>query len=130
MIGKMKQRHSHAFTIIELLVVMAIIAMLLSLVLPRYIKQTDRAKDAALQENLSSLRAALDQYYGDNEHYPQTLNMLVDERYIRKIPIDPITNRNDTWVTTVVEDEEKKVIIDVHSGATGNGIDGTPYNSW
>ena len=118
------------FTLIELLVVLAIIATLLSLVLPRYIGQTDRAKDAALKENLAAFRASLDQYYGDTGSFPESLNILIEKRYLRKIPFDPITERADTWVLTIIDEDGHKVISDIKSAATENGLDGTPYNTW
>jgi general secretion pathway protein G len=117
------------FTLIELLVVLAIVAMLLSIVAPRYMKQADKAKDAVLRENLASLRLAIDQYYGDRGHYPVQLEQLVEARYLRRVPIDPITGRYNTWRLIQVEGEEQG-IYDVKSGAEGQGMDGTVYNTW
>lgn len=118
------------FTLIELLVVLAIVATLLSLVAPNYIRQADRAKEAALKENLAGLRTALDQFYSDKGQYPEQLAQLVEGRYLRKVPIDPITGRSDTWKPVVSEADSKKIIVDIASGAAGNGMDGTPYHTW
>lgn len=120
------------FTLIELLVVLAIVATLLSIVAPRYVHQADRAKEAALNENLSVLRRALDQYYSDNGEYPEELSALTERQYLRALPLDPVTNRADSWtpVTEAEGNESEKAIIDVKSGAPGKALDGTAYNSW
>jgi type II secretion system protein G len=124
-------RAGRGFTLIELLVVLAIIATLLSLVAPRYVHQTDRARAAVLKENLSGLRQALDQYNEDIGHYPAALSDLVDRRYLRRIPIDPITNRSDTWILiTAKGDSAQASIRDIASGAPGTAQDGTPYRTW
>lgn len=114
------------FTLIELLVVMAIIAMLLSLAAPRYIGNVDRTKEAVLKENLASLRDVLDKHYADNGMYPATLEELVARRYLRRIPLDPYTESNATWILVSPEDPNKGAIFDVHSGAAGRSSDGTP----
>ncbi|MCY1366274.1 type II secretion system protein G [compost metagenome] len=119
------------FTLIELLVVMAIVSALLSIVVPRYMHKVDVAKEAALKENLNALRVALDQYNGDKGTYPEKLTDLVGQRYLRALPLDPVTERRDSWIVSIREEEGgKKVIHDVRSGAVGNGIDGTPFKSW
>jgi general secretion pathway protein G len=118
------------FTLIELLVVLAIIATLLSIVAPRYVHQTDRAKEAALKANLAVLRHALDDYYSDNGHYPEKLIALTEHRYLRALPLDPVTNRSDTWVPVEGADEDEKTIVDVRSGAKGKALDGSEYSSW
>lgn len=86
------------FTLIELLVVMAIVATLLTLVTPRYFAQVERAREAALRETLSVTRQAIDRFHGDHDRYPATLDELVDKRYLRSVPVDPVTERSDTWV--------------------------------
>jgi general secretion pathway protein G len=88
---------SKAFTIIELLVVMALIALTLTIVAPRYIRQTDRAREAVLRNNLRETRAAIDRYYSDHHQYPASLQELVDQRYLRFLPYDPIIGRSDGW---------------------------------
>lgn len=118
------------FTLIELLVVMAIIAALLSLAAPRYIGNVDRAKEAVLKENLASLRDVLDKHYADTGKYPMTLDELVTRRYLRRIPVDPFTDSNRTWVATPPADPQKGAIFDVHSGATGKSSDGSALREW
>lgn len=118
------------FTLIELLVVMAIIALLLSLAAPRYFGGVDRAKETVLRENLHQMRDALDKYYGDHTRYPDALEDLVAKKYLRGIPADPITDSNKTWVVVPPSDPQKGGVFDIKSGASGNGKDGTPYNSW
>ncbi len=119
------------FTLIELLVVMAIVSVLLSIVTPRYMRQADRAKEAALMENLNGLRNALDLYYSDQGVYPETLDDLTVRKYLRQLPVDPFTERRDTWVPALREGENgKQSIEDVQSGAPGNAMNGTPFVSW
>lgn len=118
------------FTLIELLVVFTIVATLLGIVAPRFLHQTDRAREAALRENLSSLRIAIDKYYADKGHYPEHLEQLVQERYLRRIPQDPVTQQTGTWQPVMISEQGQQEIYDVHSGAPGNGLDGTPYGSW
>jgi general secretion pathway protein G len=125
----MKGRHA-GFTLIELLVVLTVAALLLSIAAPRFIKQTDSAREAALRENLASLRSAIDQFYADKGTYPDQLQQLVQARYLRRIPIDPVTDRDSSWqVMTMVEDGQV-VIYDVKSGAPGESEDGSAYGSW
>lgn len=122
--------HRRGFTLIELLVVLAIVAMLLSIVAPRYLHKTDQARDTVLREQLASMRTAIDYYYGDRGEYPATLEVLVEEKYLRRIPVDPVTGRNDTWIPVYQEVRGVKGVYDVHSGAEGEGRDGTAYASW
>lgn len=128
--GMTTRSRIHGFTLIELLVVLAIIATLLSIVAPRYVHQTDRAKEAALRENLSVLRRALDDYYSDTGRYPETLSQLPQHHYLRVLPLDPVTNRSDSWVPLLGAGEDDKTIVDVKSGAQGKASDGTEYRSW
>jgi general secretion pathway protein G len=121
---------SAGFTLIELLVVMVIIATLLSIVAPRYYGTVDRAKEMALRTNLRILRDAIDKRMGDAGHYPDSLDQLVTERYLREVPVDPVTEKNDSWVIAPYPDKSKPGVYDVHSGATGNAADGTAYASW
>jgi len=126
--GRVRRR---GFTLIELLVVMAIVSTLLAIVVPRYLHKVDVAKEAALRENLSALRLALDQYDGDKGAYPETLAELVAQRYLRELPVDPVTERRDSWVVSVREEEGgRKVVHDVHSGAAGHARDGSAFKSW
>lgn len=124
-----KLRH-FAFTLIELLVTMAIIAILLSLAVPRYFGRVEVAKETVLRENLHQMRDALDKFYGDNNRYPNSLQDLVTKKYLRRIPLDPITDSDKTWVIIPPTDAKKGAVFDVKSGAPGNGKDGTPFRSW
>jgi general secretion pathway protein G len=116
------------FTLIELLVVLAIMASLLAIVAPRYFQRVDSAKEVVLRQNIQGLREVLDKYRADTGKSPEVLDELVQRHYLREIPLDPITLRRDTWQT--VRREGEAGIRDVHSGAEGNGIDGTPYRNW
>lgn len=118
------------FTLIELLVVIAIIGMLMALAAPRYIGNIDKAKEAVLQENLASLRDVLDKYYGDNGKYPAALDELVTQRYLRRIPVDPITGSNRTWIVAAPAERHMGGVFDVHSGAPGKARDGSAYRDW
>jgi len=125
----MMRNHSRssAFTLIELMVVMAIIATLLALVAPRYYKSVDRSKELALKQNLTLLRDALDKHYGDTGRYPESLEALVEKRYLRKVPIDPVTDSPTSWILIAPKDAGKGAVFDVRSGAQGTSADGTPY---
>jgi general secretion pathway protein G len=118
------------FTLIELLVVMAIIAVLLTLAAPRYFTTVQKSKEAVLKQNLSIMREALDKYYGDKGAYPISLQTLVEEKYLRGTPVDPITGSTGSWVTVNDDDPDTGGIYDVHSGAVGVGRDGVPYREW
>jgi general secretion pathway protein G len=119
-----------AFTLIELLVVMSVIALLLAIAMPRYFKGLDRSKDAALKQDLSIMRDALDKYYGDNASYPTKLEDLVEKHYLRDIPEDPITESATTWLTIAPKDSRKGKIFDIKSGAIGQSVDGVPYRDF
>lgn len=120
------------FTLMELLVVLTLIAILASLVAPVVSSSILRAKEATLKEDLFVLRKAIDDYYADVGQYPQDLNALVDKRYIRKLPVDPVTERADTWIE--VRDDnpeaEQSGIVDVRSGADAQSADGQAYRDW
>ncbi len=125
------------FTLIELLVVMAIIGTLAAIGIPMLMNTPIKAKEAALKENLFTFRSCLDQYKADKGHYPESLEVLVSEKYIRKVPVDPFTKSADTWELVYEEpdsaeaaSEEPPGIIDVKSGSDMTAIDGTPYNTW
>jgi len=133
---------SFGFTVIELLVVLACIALLLSIAAPRYIRHLDRAREVALKEDLHQIRLAIDHFYADRGRYPASLQDLVDKRYLRALPMDPLTDKTTTWVVsappasavrTPIEGEnpgEGPGIADVRSGATGRADDGSAYASW
>ena len=119
------------FTLIELLVVMAALGLLLAIVAPRYTEHVDRAREAALRQNLASLRDAIDKFYADRARYPKDLQELAKERYLRQVPIDPVTDRADTWVALPPPGSgTSAAVFDVRSGALGQGRDGRPYASW
>ena len=130
--GEMQRRYfyQNGFTLIELLVVMAIIGLLLSIAAPKYFGSVDRSKDTILRQDLSVMREAIDKYYGDKNVYPNSLEDLVTNRYIRKIPKDPITNSENTWIIVSPKAGASGSVYDVKSGAPGNGLDGTPYEGW
>lgn len=109
---------------------MAIIATLLALAVPRYFGSVDKAREATLKENLAVMRDAIDKYYGDKAKYPDTLATLVGEKYLRRLPPDPITESAETWVEVPPEDTSLSGVYDVKSGAEGVGRDGTPYAEW
>jgi general secretion pathway protein G len=121
---------SKGFTLIELLVVLSIIALLLSLVSPKYFNHIERAKETALKQNLNNMRIGIDQYFGDYGVYPDSLESLVEKSYIDKIPIDPITERSDSWVITPPEPPLEGLVYGVNSASEGIAKDGTPYNTW
>jgi general secretion pathway protein G len=119
------------FTLIELLVVFAILATLLTLAVPRYFASVDRSKEAVLRQNLVTLRNALDQFHSDTGKYPESLEDLVNKRYLRSVPLDPITERTDSWLPQPPPaDSGASGIYDVRSGAPGTASDGTEYGSW
>jgi general secretion pathway protein G len=127
--GARRQR-SYGFTLIELLVTLSIVALLVALAVPRYFGRVEMAKEVALRENLHQMRDALDKFYGDNARYPEALQDLVTQKYLRRIPTDPITDSDKSWITIPPTDLKKGGVFDVKSGASGNAKDGTPYRSW
>lgn len=125
------------FTLIEMIIVFTLIGILVGLGLPQYKYATKKARESVLKENLFQMRKLIDQYYSDKGKYPASLQTLVDEKYIRSIPVDPMTGSSETWKEvreTPAEDEltpgMELGIVDVHSGSEEKGIDGTPYSSW
>ena len=127
----MPKKHKLGFTLIEILVVLAIIATLLSLVTPRYFNTVDRSKEVTLRHDLAAVRDAIDKFYSDNNAFPDTLDELVQRKYIRGVPVDPITESSTTWIFTPPSDiDTKGVIADIHSGSAELASDGTPYASW
>ena len=130
--GKHHQRHGFnpGFTLVELLVVLAILAMLLTLAVPRYFSSIERAKEAALKQDLNTLRESIDKFYADTGQYPKILDELVEKKYIRKLPVDPITESTTTWLLVAPEPPLEGDIADIHSGALGTSKDGTQYADW
>ncbi|MRR58956.1 MAG: prepilin-type N-terminal cleavage/methylation domain-containing protein [Deltaproteobacteria bacterium] len=126
----MVMKTRRGFTLVELLVVLAIIGTLVSLVAPRYTGSVDKAKESVLRENLATLREAIDKHYADTGKYPATLSDLVSKHYIRRMPEDPITDSTTTWVLVPPSDPQKGAIFDIKSGAPGKSQDGTAYQDW
>lgn len=123
----MRIARSHGFSLIELIVVIAIIAMLLVVALPRYQASIDRAELVALKTNLRALRDSIDRYEEDKGEYPDSLQQLVESRYLKSIPVDPITDSAQTWM--IVEDtiDDKSGVVDIRSGAKGATSLGVVY---
>ncbi|MFV3406917.1 MULTISPECIES: type II secretion system protein [Pseudomonas] len=124
------QRRDRGFTLIELLVVMAIIATLMTIALPRYFNSLEASREATLQQSLAVLREALDHYYGDTGRYPDSLEQLVEQRYLRNTPVDPITERRDGWQLVPPPEGVSGGVADIKSGATGRARDGSLYADW
>ncbi len=123
-------RFKRGFTLIELLVVMSIIALLLALALPRYFGHIDKSREVILKQDLAVMRDAIDKFHGDKGRYPESLEELVDTHYLRAIPIDPITEAPNAWVTVPPPAEEPGAVYDVKSGAPGTAKDGTAFAEW
>jgi general secretion pathway protein G len=117
------------FTLIELLVVLAIIALLLTLAVPRYFQTIDASKETILAENLHATRDAIDKFYGDTGRYPESLAELVDKRYLRNLPVDPITQSTTTWVIVPPDDQFKGNVYDIKSSAPGSDRNGQTFGS-
>ena len=124
-------KKSGGFTLIELLVVLAIVAALLAIAAPRYFTSLDRAREAALRETLFVMRDAIDKYHGDTGRFPDSINELIEKRYLRKLPPDPVTESADTWIVVMPPaGMAAGHVYDVKSGAPGAGADGTPFAEW
>jgi general secretion pathway protein G len=130
MTGSRVHRPGAGFTLLELLVVMAIIGTLLSIAVPRYFHALARARETVLRQDLSLLREALDKYNADLNEYPDTLGKIAERRYLRAVPVDPFTKVADSWVPVPSEDPDHPGIRDVHSGAADVAADGTPVATW
>lgn len=118
------------FTLIELMVVMAIVALLLSLAAPRYFNSLDKAREATLRQSLATMRDAIDKFRGDNGRYPGSLDELVSRKYLRAIPPDPITGSASGWIIDSPDAVSGTGVYDVRSGAPGNAADGSRYGDW
>jgi general secretion pathway protein G len=128
-------KNRRGFTLIELMIVMAIIAVLMSVALPIYNRSIIRAKESVLKNNLFTLRTVIDEYTYDKQKAPQTLNDLVSDGYLRQVPVDPMTNNAESW-KIIMEDASNTVnqsepgIFDVRSGSEKTSLEGTPYSEW
>ncbi|AIL61932.1 Type II secretion system protein G precursor [compost metagenome] len=123
-------RRNQGFTLIELLVVMAIIATLMTIAMPRYFQSLETSREATLRQSLAVMREALDHYYGDTGRYPESLEQLVEQRYLRNAPLDPITERRDGWQVVAPPEGVGGSVADIKSGATGRARDGSLYAEW
>ncbi|HEY6064623.1 MAG TPA: prepilin-type N-terminal cleavage/methylation domain-containing protein, partial [Thermoanaerobaculia bacterium] len=140
--GPVPAASSEGFTLLELLVVMTIIGILAAVAIPALRDSPQRAREAALKEDLFTMRSTIDQYHGDKGYYPADLATLVSDGYLRQIPVDPMTKSKDTWAVAYEELEPtaegaappdetlQPGIIDVHSGSTAKALDGTLYKDW
>jgi general secretion pathway protein G len=134
-LARRSREASAGFTLIELMVVMALIAVLAGIGVVQYRNSVVLAKEAVLKEDLFRMRDAIDQYYADKAKYPASLEALVEEGYLRQIPVDPTTNSAETWQTVLSEPDEgdptfETGIFDVKSGSERTAIDGSPYADW
>jgi general secretion pathway protein G len=123
------------FTLIELMIVMVIIGILAAIAVPSFVKNVQLAREAVLKEDLHVLRQAIDSYTVDKQKAPQSLDDLVQSGYVKVMPNDPFTKRNDTWIPDTSDafsniDQTDPGIVNVHSGAPGTSSDGTVYSSW
>ncbi|XHS79813.1 type II secretion system protein [Burkholderiaceae bacterium UC74_6] len=123
---------TQGFTVIELLVVLAALALLLSVAAPRYIQHLDKAREVTLKQDLRQMRDAIDKFYNDQGRYPESLSELVERSYLRSIPVDPVTDRADTWVAVPPKNssQQDKGVFDVRSGAQDRASDGSSYANW
>ena len=127
----LRRARAVGFTLIELIVVLAIIGSLLTLAMPRYYHSFERSREAVLREDLQIMRDAIDKFLADRGRYPATLEELAEKRYLRKVPPDPITESATTWlVVAPPESETQEGVYDVRSGAPGKSLDGEAYDSW
>ncbi len=123
------------FTLIELMIVMAVISIILSIAVPIYQKALLRSKESVLRNNLFTMRVVIDEYTYDKQKAPQQLQDLVSEGYLRAVPIDPMTNSDQTW-RLIMEDsmnstsQNEPGIFDVRSGSDQKSLEGTPYSEW
>jgi general secretion pathway protein G len=130
-----KRRFRSGMTLIELMIVVSIIITVISVAVPLYQKAIIRSKESVLKQNLFTMRSLIDEYTFDKEKAPQSLQDLVTEGYLRQLPLDPFTRKNDSWRVVMEEsvqsvDQKEPGIFDVHSGAEGTSLDGTKYSEW
>jgi general secretion pathway protein G len=130
-----RRKDDRGFTMLELMVVMTLIVVLATMGMTQYKTSQIYAKEAVLKEDLFRLRDAIDQYYADKGTYPSTLDSLVSDGYLRKVPDDPITKSNSTWQTVAAEPDPSNPIVepgvyDVKSGSDATALDGTKYAEW
>lgn len=124
-----KSRIARGFTLIELMIVLVVIAVLAGIIVPKYLDRIDDANETVLKQDLAGMRTAIDQFYRDKGRYPDSLNDLVTQRYIRSVPIDPITNSAISWKLVPSTSSDKNV-FDIRSGAVGKAKNGSEYANW
>ena len=129
MVTAMRRRRA-GFTLIELLVVLGIVALLLTLAVPRFFPSIVSARETILADNLRNTRAVIDQFYSDTGRYPESLDQLVEKKYLRNLPLDPITESTASWIVVPPEDGAKGSVYNIKSGAPGNDRSGKPYSDW
>ena len=132
---RFRRQHPSGFTLVELLVVIALISVLAAMAMVQYRNSIQRTQEATLKTNLFRMRDAIDQYYADKGKYPSSLDALVSEQYLRRIPEDPFTKSVDTWQTVPAEPDPgnpsaEPGIYDIKSGAPGQALDGTTFADW
>lgn len=121
------------FTLVEIMIVMTIVGILITLAEPTYHSQIVKARETSLKKSLFVMRDVMDQYAADQGRYPDSLQTLVDQGYLRGLPVDPFTRANDTWIEVmedVTDGEDTPGVFDIHSGSNLVALDGTPYNTW
>jgi len=123
-------RRARGFTLIELLVVLAIVATLLTLAVPRYFGKVDAAKETVLRENLRTTRDVIGKFYGDTGRYPETLDELVEKKYLAGLPFDPLTDSATSWTLVPAPEGYKGAVYDIRSGSPGRAADGSAYAEW
>jgi general secretion pathway protein G len=128
-------RRQTGFTLFELMAVLAILGILAAIAVPSYKYYLTRANEAVLREDLHQMRKAIDDFYADKMRYPENLEELATEHYLRHIPEDPFTRSRETWITVSPEAREDGdlpdgLVFDVHSGSKGSAFNGTPYSEW
>ncbi|GAB7564383.1 hypothetical protein LG202_24220 [Methylobacillus methanolivorans] len=126
----MQRQRMQGFTLVELLVVMAILMLLITVAAPRYFNGVERAKESALKQTLTVVRDAIDKFHADNARYPESLEELAERKYIRTVPQDPITESSETWQIVAPEEDMPGELYDLHSGAEGQAADGSLYAEW
>jgi general secretion pathway protein G len=124
------RRKTWGFTLIELIVVMTIISLLLTLAAPRYFRSIDKSKETVLKANLVGTRDAIDKFHADTGKYPMQLEELVEKRYLRTLPYDPIAESDQAWILVSPVDAQDGGIYNITSSAPGTGADGVPYAQW
>ena len=130
----LRRRRAEGFTFIEMVMVVTLISILAAIALPQFRASVQLSREAVLKEDLFLMRDLIDQYYADKGYYPEALEVLVDEGYLRKIPIDPVYGTTEWEIIYEEPDPDNPTdmlgVYDVRSLAPGSGMDGTPYNEW